>query len=115
MTSEKPIGYAELLTDLQNTITQLLVEFVSLDKELAEHIGLEIRNHMGKHWGGQGLYFPKDIVFMASQRDEQIYNEFKGNNHNELVRKYGVSKVWLYRIINRVHQRRLDEIQGDLF
>ena len=112
---EESIGPAELLTDLQNTIARLFVELIGVENDLAEHAALEVRNHMAEHWGGQGIYFPKDVAFLTSLRDEQIYSEFTGDNHSELVRKYKVSKPWLYRILKRVHKRKVATAQGNLF
>ena len=110
-----PISSAELLNDLQSTISKLLIDLIGADRDLADDVALEVRNHLAEHWGGQNLYFPRDVSFKMSMRHEQIFEDFTGNNHSDLVRKYKVSLPWLYRILKKIHQRKLAEIQKPLF
>jgi len=36
------------------------------------------------------------------ERDEAIWREFKGDNHAELARRYGVTTIHIYRLIKRM-------------
>jgi Mor family transcriptional regulator len=40
------------------------------------------------------------------ERDEAIWQEFTGNNHVELARKYGLTTIHVYRIIKRMRQEK---------
>lgn len=74
----------------------------------------EVAEHLAKHWGGSGIYFPMGMTYKLSQRDRQIYSEFKGNNHFELAQKYGVSVIWIYKIIRTVQKEELASRQKDM-
>lgn len=50
-------------------------------------------------FGGENLYIPKNISGKAARRNRQIYDEFTGDNHDELAKKYGVTLQRIYAII----------------
>lgn len=104
----------EMLSDLAQTVSQKLQNLVELDKDLSEHVGLEVARCIAEHWGGQYIYFLKDDNFIRPSRDQQIYDEFTGNNHSELVRKYGISLQWLYSIIKYKRKEELERRQPSL-
>ena len=106
---------AELLIDLAQHTSAALVEMLKVDQETAEHAGREIANRMAAHWGGQNIYFPMGLTYKLSQRDQQIYDDFNGQNHSELARKYGVSLAWIYKIVKAVRQEEMARRQGALF
>jgi Mor family transcriptional regulator len=105
----------ELLVDLAENVAQGLIELLKVDSEVAEHAGREIANRMAAHWGGQNIYFPMGLTYKLSQRDHQIFEEFNGQNHSELARKYGVSLQWIYKIVKAVRQEEIAKRQGALF
>lgn len=57
-------------------------------------------------FGGENLYIPKNISGKAARRNRQIYDEFTGDNHDELAKKYGVTLQRIYAIIKE--QRQLE-------
>ncbi|MCM2494578.1 Mor transcription activator family protein [Burkholderia glumae] len=105
----------ELLVDLSVQIAQALVELASIDTDQAEQIGREIADRMAGHWGGQNIYFPMGVSYRLSQRDRQIFEEFRGDNQAELARKFGVSLQWVYKIIKTVRREDIAARQRDLF
>ncbi len=105
----------ELLVDLADTITQALVDLIELERERAEHVAVEVSRRMAKHWGGQSVYVPMGLSYNVSDRDKKIYADFNGTNHSDLVRKYGVSLQWIYKIVKAVRQSEMKRIQRDLF
>ncbi len=105
----------ELLLDLAQHTAAALAELLQIDQELAEHAGKEIANRMAAHWGGQNIYFPMGLTYKLSQRDQQIFDDFNGQNHSDLARKYGVSLQWIYKIVKAVRQEELARRQGALF
>ena len=104
----------ELLDDLARHI-HTIVKKHGMTEELAHYISQESADLMATHWGGQNIYFPMGIRRKLSTRDAEIYAKFNGINHSELVREYGVSLQWLYRILERVHEAELDKRQTKLF
>ncbi|KVN33328.1 DNA-binding protein [Burkholderia pyrrocinia] len=105
----------ELLVDLAQHVAHTLTELADIGKDQAEQLGREIADRMAAHWGGQNIYFPMGVSYRLSQRDRQIFDEFRGDNHAELARKYGVSLQWIYKIIKAVRRDELAARQSDLF
>ncbi|MBS1186710.1 MAG: rdgB [Burkholderiaceae bacterium] len=105
----------ELLNDLADKVSVALVELIELDKPLAEHVGLEVANRMATHWGGQLVYFPIGTAMKLSARDVSIWNDFNGNNHSDLARKYGVSLQWIYKIVKTMRAEDTARRQSALF
>ncbi|KWZ43775.1 DNA-binding protein [Burkholderia savannae] len=105
----------ELLVDLAQHVAHTLTELANIDAVQAEQLGREIADRMAMHWGGQNIYFPMGASYRLSQRDRQIFDEFRGDNHGELARKYGVSLQWVYKIIKAVRREEIAARQSDLF
>lgn len=105
----------ELLLDLTQHITHALGELIALDSDQAEHVAKEVADRMAAHWGGQNIYFPMGLSIKLSRRDREIYDKFTGRNHHELVREYGVSLAWIYKIIKAVRKEEIARLQGDMF
>jgi Mor family transcriptional regulator len=105
----------ELLDDMAKKIAQILVELLDLDKDISEQVGIESANRMSTEWGGQMIYFPMGVARKISARDAQIYIDFTGSNHADLAKKYGISIVWLYKIIKTMRKADLDSRQNKLF
>ena len=57
-----------------------------------------------EEFGGENLYIPKNISGKAHRRNRQIYDEFTGDNHDELAKKYGVTLQRIYAIIKEQRQ-----------
>ena len=105
----------ELLADLADHVTAVLVEQAHIEQAEAEAVATEIANRMASHWGGQNVYFPMGLSYRLSRRDREIYDEFNGTNHSDLARKYGVSLQWIYKIVKAVRQEETARRQGDMF
>ncbi len=105
----------ELLVDLSLQVAQALIELADLGADQANQLGREIADRMAGHWGGQNIYFPMGVSYRLSQRDRQIFDEFRGDNHAELARKFGVSLQWIYKIIKAVRREEIAARQRDLF
>ncbi|RFO12513.1 transcriptional regulator [Haemophilus influenzae] len=61
------------------------------------------------------VYMPKSISLFACKREKQIFNEFTGNNHVSLAKKYDLSLQWIYKIVKRVQKEEIAERQSDMF
>lgn len=94
----------EVLTDLAKHIEVALEEKCQFSPEKAKQIGIDIAQQMAQNWGGEVIYIPRNLLMALNERDMKIYEEFNGNNHRELARKYNVSMQWVYKIVKKVHK-----------
>lgn len=85
-------------------------------KKAAAEVAGAVADMMCLTWGGANLYIPKD----ARRRSRKIYEDFTGNNHNELALKYGVSITTIYKALEREkllraknNQRQLSLLGGE--
>jgi len=106
--------YPEILQDLKRHI---LAESKkqSITDAVAEQVAHGATEQIRRDWGGLSVYIPKGIMYALSERDQQIYDDFNGNNHHEICRKYKISMQWLYKIIAAQKQIDLRNRQNDLF
>jgi Mor family transcriptional regulator len=104
----------ELLADVAAHAAEIAVAH-GVSPEIAEMIGTAIADHLAEHWGGQVISIPRDYHYKLSDRHYQIYREFSGNNHMELVRKHNISLQWIYKLLNRIGKRETDKRQKKLF
>lgn len=94
----------ELFTHVSNQVAKEALDF-GLPEETASQLGCNVANAIAELFGGQNLTFPKDYAFKISQRDAQIYHEFKGNNYHELSQKYRMTERGIRKVITRVKQK----------
>ncbi|ACL32489.1 Mor transcription activator family protein [Glaesserella parasuis] len=104
----------DLLADLAKHTVVAAKEF-GICEELAENIGMIVAMKIGQSWGGLNVYMPKALELFACEREKQIYNEFTGNNHSFLAKKYGLSLQWIYKIVKRVQKEEVAKRQLDMF
>lgn len=69
---------------------------------------------LGKHFGGRQVYLPKGDHLDKALRDNQIWHEFNGKNHEALAEKYRLTVVGIYRIIATQRQLHINRIQPKL-
>ncbi|EEH8067293.1 DNA-binding protein [Salmonella enterica subsp. enterica serovar Stanley] len=104
--SKEMVRLPEIINDLAFHASQVLIESMNIDSASAENAGQAIADRMMRNWGGQSIYFPKDISGRASERDYQIYSECDGRNYAELAKKYNLTLQWIYKIVKRVHTEK---------
>lgn len=97
------------------TVTAVRECFPDIDAEMAENIGMIVALKTGHNWGGLNVYVPKSMSLFACEREKQIFNEFTGNNHAYLAKKYGLSLQWIYKIVKRVQKEEIAKRQFDMF
>lgn len=105
----------EVLADLAKHIEMALEEKCQFTPERAKQIGIDIAQKMAQNWGGEVIYIPRNLLMALNERDMKIYNEFNGNNHRELARKYNVSMQWVYKIVKRIHKDEIARRQISMF
>lgn len=70
-------------------------------QEIAEQIGLEALLRLIELRGGESVYFPRQESITRRARNRAILDEFNGDNHHHLARKYGCSLAWVYVLISK--------------
>lgn len=70
-----------------------------LDPPIAEKVAGEIVSEIASNFGGAGTYIRKRPRSSYAERNAEIRREFNGCNHNDLARRYGVSKRQIYRLV----------------
>lgn len=94
------------------------VQLEHLDEEqkvLAELIGLENFKSLVRTFNGTSIYIPKIESLEKIVRDEQIKQEFDGNNYRELALKYGLTETWVRNIVSdKVKEIRARPIEGQM-
>jgi Mor family transcriptional regulator len=103
----------EFLADLIDYSKCVLVKH-GITNDNAEKIARDISKQMCEQWGGQLIYFPYWLRMELSERDQVIFNEFNGHNHQELSRKYKMSIQSIYRIVNFVREEEIARRQSAL-
>lgn len=66
-------------------------------------------------WEGNLIYITKTPDHEVMHRNQCIFDEFKGNNHDVLAEKYGVSIQWIYRIVKEMREDYIHRYQPDMF
>lgn len=85
----------------QTLASELALQLLEVDPEIADAFAQELTEAVSKEWGGSNPYIGSDKAFNAYRVHVRIYREFNGRNHDALVRKYKISKQWLYQILRR--------------
>lgn len=106
---------SELLNQIVATGSALLVERLGVTEAVATEVARDYAHEIARIFGGQLFYFPKDIALKLTRRDRKLFQEFTGANHEELARRYDMSVIHIYRIIDRVRREELARVQGKLF
>jgi Mor family transcriptional regulator len=103
----------EFLADLLDHTKAILIKH-GMSDNMAEQVSREVSSQMQSVWGGQQIYFAYGLRASLSERDQKIYDEFCGDNHAELARKFQVSVQWVYKIVKHVRAEDMARRQGNL-
>ena len=94
-----PDQYPEVLVDMADCIRQRLC--LNLPAAQAEPLTLDIIETIRSRFSGETIYIPTTKTFDRAQRDKAILAELDGGNRRAIARRYGLSLVRIYQIINR--------------
>ncbi|MCF2829803.1 MULTISPECIES: Mor transcription activator family protein [unclassified Pseudoalteromonas] len=99
------------------TILELVAEGTkkALGEDEAAKLGLDVVDTVRTTFGGEYVYVCKGRKLDAMLKSNQIWAEFRGNNHRELAKKFGCSVQWVYTVIRTKNLILYGDIQGDLF
>ncbi|MDK9603481.1 Mor transcription activator family protein [Lelliottia wanjuensis] len=105
----------EIFADLSQHVATTLHEMVGMEDDIAQQIAVAVANRMMHAWGGQTIYLPKGMVFMASARDYKIWQECDGRNYRELAKKYNLTLQWIYSVVKKIQRAESARRQFPLF
>ncbi|WP_072669484.1 Mor transcription activator family protein [Vibrio injensis] len=84
-------------------------------QELDQESALRLLSSFCKHFGGFPVYVPKGRKLDSELKKIQIWHDFKGNNVEELARKYSVSVFHVYHVLKQMRKAEHDKRQPKLF
>jgi Mor family transcriptional regulator len=106
--------YPALLADLARELTAHLVK-EGIDELTARANGPRLSQYIRRHWGGQSIYIPRGVAYVSDERARRMFEKFRGNNHVQLAREFGVSVIWVYKTVARQRAKVIEKVQGKLF
>jgi len=80
-----------------------------IEESIADEIALKTTEYLRANKGGTSIYIPKGMVLDNNKRNENIYKEFNGDNHEELCKRYKISIQWLYKILKKSGDNSLQQ------
>ncbi|MBO1856820.1 transcriptional regulator [Burkholderia cenocepacia] len=82
---------------------------------IAIELALQVGESLAVEFGGTQPYIPRSLPHKLSERDRQIYREFRGDNYAQLARKHGLSEVQIRKIVQRGIDADRRDRQSPLF
>lgn len=73
----------------------------------ADEIALAVLEEVRSQYGGQNIYFAKEVKSRADARNEEIFKRFQSNELSipEIAIEYGISMQWAYTLICRARAK----------
>lgn len=94
-------------------IAQELVDALSIPQEQATEVARQATNSICHRFARQAIYIPTDVQFDLTKRDLDLYQAWNGQNMDELIDRFKLSAVQIYKIVKQVRaaQRAKNEPQ----
>ena len=105
----------ELIEGMAASVASQLVLLANIPRSRAEKISEEVVDYVIDEFGGESFYIPRNVSGRAKKRNRQIYDEWRGDNYDELAKKYGITRQRVYAIIKEVRMAIFKEKRADLF
>jgi Mor family transcriptional regulator len=90
----------ELLADMHGALSVAFQKDGKSPNDAEHDAGVAIEAFV-ESFGGETVYLPTAALAKVEERNERIRQEFTGNNHRELARKFGNSIQHIYRIVKK--------------
>ena len=84
-------------------LVRVIRESLGLPESIAVPMADHLANGMSRKCGG--TYIPVSAI-VREKRNEAILRDFTGANHAEVMRRHGVSRTTLYRILSEYSQKK---------
>lgn len=112
---EDPERLPKRLVELTEVIAATLIHKHEVTKDRAHKMGLSIAAGIARYFGGDRFYLPSGNKLDLMLRDKAIWDEFRGHNHQQLARKYKLTVVQIYNVLNKQKALHQSKIQIPLF
>lgn len=73
-----------------------------VESEIAKMVAVEILAVFRAHFGGSEVYVPRP----ARYDESAVLRDFNGRNHDEVIKKHGIHRATLWRVLEREARRR---------
>lgn len=77
-------------------LTEICRAEIGMNEAFASLHAAAILRGLSARYGGAEVYIPAED---KTERNAAIRAEFNGRNAHDLIRKYGISRAWLYKIV----------------
>jgi len=84
---------------LRRDVHEALQSSIGFKDDIAESLATAVVGKIQQRWGGQKIYI--SVNNDSVERNQAIKQEFTGDNHAEICRRYNISLSTLYRIIKQ--------------
>lgn len=96
-----PEGYPESLQEIAFFIFEGLVsQAPDHNREQLADFAVHATEKLVKEYGEMNLYISKKSLFDMRQKYDGIRRDFRGNNYDELAKKYSVTPARIRQIVN---------------
>ncbi len=106
-------GIEALLEIARVVQEQLQTDGIPADQ--ARKVALAAADQVRQNYGGTEVYIPKGLALVLSERDWQIWREFRNSNYDALAKQYDITPRHIRRIIERCREEDFLSRQGVLF
>jgi Mor family transcriptional regulator len=109
--------YPEVLADIAREVHQRLMTHpkAKLPHPVAAEVALQVAESVRKNIGGVSTYIPRGHMYEISVRDRKLWEEFKGDNYQELAHRYDMTEMRVRQIVARVAAAERAKRQQNLF
>jgi Mor family transcriptional regulator len=105
---------AEILLTLMACVENVLKKN-GIDEDKAVQLATSTVDDFRHQCGGMSIYVPKGVGLDAIVKHDRIFKDFRGSNHAELAKKYGLSEQRIYQIIKSIQAAEFKRVQPGLF
>lgn len=79
-------------------------------QQIARVIGIENTLKLGREFSGEQVYLPKLNNCISRERNRKIVEEFKGDNYEELAKKYGLTTFWIRKLVKKHRCKNVSKV-----
>lgn len=105
----------ELMNGLMEAVITILTERQGVPVMTACRVASAFAGRMSFVWANSVIRIPKGIAYNTLKRNKALFDNFDGNNHAWLGRKYGISIQRVYTIVKEMRQAYIESLQVDMF
>ncbi|MFI8017644.1 Mor transcription activator family protein [Serratia marcescens] len=105
----------ELMKGVADAVVHVLLHQARLPQQEAQSVASALVERLTFAWGNSTIQIPKGQRYINLQRYRRIFDEFTGDNHSQLAKKFECSIQWIYAVVKRMRQDYINRHQADMF